>query len=52
MQTVASIEPMCGKPGLVAFLCSACGSTSSVLVYPEHREMDRLEGNQIEGVAR
>jgi len=34
MQTVATIEPMWGKPGLVAFICSSCGGTNSVLVYP------------------
>jgi hypothetical protein len=35
METVAAIAPMCGKPGLLAFLCSACGSARSDLVYPE-----------------
>jgi len=36
METVAEIAPMCGKPGLLAFLCSECGGSRSDLVSPEH----------------
>jgi uncharacterized Zn finger protein len=32
METVAEIAPFGNEPGLVAFLCSDCGTTDSVLV--------------------
>ena len=33
METVATIEPVCKEPGLIA-----CGGTNSVRVYPERGE--------------
>jgi predicted amidophosphoribosyltransferase len=44
METVATIAPMCGSPGLVAFLCSACGGTKSDLVPPEHWQVEASPG--------
>lgn len=32
METVAEIAPFGNEPGLVAFLCSDCGTADSVLV--------------------
>jgi hypothetical protein len=47
MEHVATIVPMGGSPGLVAFLCTQCGKSESVLVYPmsnaelaQHREYE------------
>ena len=37
MQAVANIAPIGRSPGLVAFVCSACGATDSTLVYPANR---------------
>jgi hypothetical protein len=34
MEQVATILPMGGNPGLVAFLCAQCGKSESMLVYP------------------
>jgi hypothetical protein len=34
MEEVATILPMGGSPGLLAFLCALCGKSDSVLVYP------------------
>jgi hypothetical protein len=39
MEIVAEIMPMCGQPGLLAFLCSACGGSRSDLVSREHWDM-------------
>jgi hypothetical protein len=39
MQTVATISPIGGKPGLVAFLCPACGSATSDLIDPAHEQV-------------
>jgi hypothetical protein len=36
MEAVAHISPRGGEPGLVAYLCPACGAAHSDLVYPEH----------------
>jgi hypothetical protein len=33
MDEVATILPMGGNPGLVAFLCAQCGKSESMLVY-------------------
>ena len=40
METVATIIPMGGKPGLAAFLCSACGSAYSSFIYPPHGQVN------------
>ncbi len=40
METVATIDPMWGKLGLVAFMCNACGGTNSVLIYPDEQASD------------
>jgi hypothetical protein len=45
METVATIIPMGGKPGLEAFLCSACGSTYSSFIYPWHAQVSRGEAS-------
>jgi len=34
MEEIATILPMGGDPGLVAFLCAQCGKSDSMLVYP------------------
>ena len=34
MEEIATILPMGGAPGLVAFLCAQCGKSDSMLVYP------------------
>jgi hypothetical protein len=39
MQNVAEIAPIGNGPGLLAFRCSGCGATDSVLVYPLAREI-------------
>jgi len=33
MKEVATILPMGGNPGLVAFLCAQCGKSDSIFVY-------------------
>jgi hypothetical protein len=45
MEHVATILPMGGSPGLVAFLCAQCGKSESILVHrisnaelAQHRE--------------
>jgi hypothetical protein len=35
METVAEIAPICGQPGLLAFLCTTCGGSRSDLISPE-----------------
>jgi hypothetical protein len=47
MEQVATILPMGGSHGLVAFLCTECGKSESILVYPisnaelaEHRKYE------------
>jgi hypothetical protein len=36
MSRVAEIAPFGGGPGLVAFMCTDCGTTDSVLVHEPH----------------
>src|SRR5258708_900167 len=36
MSRVAEIAPFGGGPGLVAFMCTNCGTTDSVLVHEPH----------------
>ena len=36
MSRVAEIAPFGGGPGLVAFMCTDCGTTDSVLVHESH----------------
>jgi len=36
MQTGVTIAPVCGRPRLLAFVCSGCGGTKSDLIYPQH----------------
>ena len=36
MSRVAEIGPFGGGPGLVAFMCTDCGTTDSVLVHEPH----------------
>jgi len=36
MSSVAEIAPFGGGPGLVAFMCTDCGRTDSVLVHQAH----------------
>jgi hypothetical protein len=36
MSNVAEIAPFAGGPGLVAFMCSHCGTTDSVLTCEGH----------------
>jgi hypothetical protein len=33
MSSVAEIAPLGGGPGLIAFMCTDCGATDSVLTY-------------------
>jgi hypothetical protein len=40
MQEVANISPIDRKPGLIAYLCPACGAGHSDLVYPEPGQED------------
>jgi hypothetical protein len=48
MTEVATILPMGGSPGLVAFLCARCGKSKSILVQPElqirGKQLDRPGG--------
>jgi len=37
MQTVAEIAPFGRGPGLLAFVCGACGTTDSALIYTVNR---------------
>jgi hypothetical protein len=41
MQRVADVMPFGSSPGLVAFLCTECGNSHSILVYPTNREVDQ-----------
>ena len=43
MRTVAEIASFGREPGLLAFLCTECGASDSILVYPaaNNREVDR-----------
>jgi hypothetical protein len=38
MPSVAEIAPFGGDPGLVAFMCTDCGATDSVLIHPENED--------------
>jgi hypothetical protein len=44
MTEVATILPMGGSPGLVAFLCAQCGKSNSILV--EHEQ--QIRGKQLD----
>jgi hypothetical protein len=44
MTEVATIPPMCGSPGLVAFLCAQCGKSNSILIEPEQQ----IRGKQLD----
>jgi hypothetical protein len=37
MPSVAEIAPFGGGPGLVAFMCTDCNTTDSILVHQAHR---------------
>ena len=37
MTEVATILPMGGSPGLVAFLCAQCGKSNSILIEPKQQ---------------
>jgi hypothetical protein len=37
MSSVAEIAPLGGGPGLIAFMCTGCGATDSVLTYAMSR---------------
>jgi hypothetical protein len=37
MSSVAEIAPLGGGPGLIAFMCTDCGATDSVLTYAMSR---------------
>jgi hypothetical protein len=53
MQEVANISPIERTPGLVAYLCPACGAGHSDLVYPEHGDHDdREEGRRVSDHAK
>jgi hypothetical protein len=41
MEAVATIAPMSGSHGLVAFLCSACGDAKSDLIPAELWQVNR-----------
>jgi len=43
MRQVADITPFGGSPGLIAFLCTYCGSSNSILVHAKNREVDHEE---------
>jgi hypothetical protein len=45
MEHVATILPMGGNPGLVAFLCAQCGKSNSILVYPITMAVEPSTGN-------
>jgi hypothetical protein len=51
MSSVAEIAPFGGSPGLLAFICTDCGATDSVLVHAkcEARRWDRSAGRSSEG---
>ena len=49
MQTVATIDPMGGGPGLIAFVCTNCGASNSVLVYPTKKTRQVNYGRPAEG---
>jgi hypothetical protein len=36
METGVTIAPVCGRPRLLAFVCSGCSGTKSELIYPQH----------------
>jgi hypothetical protein len=40
MSSVAEIAPFGGGPGLVAFMCTDCGTTDSVLVHQARKWQD------------
>ena len=44
MREVATILPMGGSPGLVAFLCAQCGKSNSILIEPKQQ----IRGKQID----
>jgi hypothetical protein len=47
MSNVAEIAPFGGGPGLVAFMCSHCGTTDSVLVCEGHPRRARTPSLKI-----
>jgi hypothetical protein len=46
MKTVLTIAPVCGRPSLLAFVCSGCGGTKSDLIYPEHWQVNQAVRRQ------
>ncbi len=41
MSSVAEIAPFGGGPGLIALMCTECGTTDSVLVHQAHKSHRR-----------
>jgi hypothetical protein len=41
MKTVLTIAPVCGRPRLLAFVCSGCDGTKSDVIYPEHWQVNQ-----------
>ncbi len=48
MEAVATIAPMSGGPGLVAFMCQKCGAAQSILIHPTNPapEVNRGEATE------
>jgi hypothetical protein len=44
MQVGANISAKAAQPGLIAYLCPACGGGHSDLVYPEEQEDHGKDG--------
>jgi uncharacterized Zn finger protein len=48
MSSVAEIAPFGGGPGLVALMCTECGTTDSVLVYQAHKSQQATRSRVLE----
>ena len=46
MTEVATILPMSGSPGLVAFLCAQCGASNSIFIEPKQIRDKQLDEYQ------
>jgi hypothetical protein len=51
MSSVAEIAPFGGDPGLVALMCSDCGTTDSILVYQAHKSQPAARSRVLERAA-
>jgi hypothetical protein len=51
MSSVAEIAPFGGGPGLVALMCTDCGTTDSVLVHQAHKSQQAVRSRVLERTA-